>query len=39
VRGLEKVDQIFELTMTAYNLTRMRTFEQIRQYFSSLLSH
>ena len=30
VRGLEKVDQLFVLTMTAYNLTRMRTLEQIR---------
>jgi len=25
VRGLEKVDQMFVLTMTAYNLMRMRT--------------
>lgn len=25
VRGLKKVDQLFVLTMTAYNLTRMRT--------------
>ena len=31
VRGLEKVDQMFVLTMTAYNLTRMRTLGQIRQ--------
>lgn len=30
VRGLEKVDQIFVLTMAAYNLTRMRTLGQIR---------
>jgi IS5 family transposase len=32
VRGLEKVDQMFVLTMTAYNLTRMRmrTLGQIR---------
>jgi IS5 family transposase len=30
VRGLEKVDQIFVLTMTAYNLTRIRTLEKIR---------
>lgn len=30
VRGLKKVDQLFVLTMTAYNLTRMRTLEQIR---------
>ena len=30
VRGLEKVDRLFVLTMAAYNLTRMRTLEQIR---------
>jgi transposase len=30
VRGLRKVDQLFVLTMAAYNLTRMRTLEQIR---------
>ena len=30
VRGLKKVDQLFVLTMAAYNLTRMRTLEQIR---------
>ena len=30
VRGLEKVDQLFVLTMAAYNLTRMRTLEQVR---------
>ena len=30
VRGLNKVDQLFVLTMTAYNLTRMRTLGQIR---------
>jgi hypothetical protein len=30
VRGLEKVYQLFVLTMAAYNLTRMRTLEQIR---------
>uniref|UniRef100_UPI000B2063B7 transposase n=1 Tax=Limnohabitans sp. DM1 TaxID=1597955 RepID=UPI000B2063B7 len=30
VRGLEKVDQMFVLTMTAYNLTRLRTLEQVR---------
>ena len=29
VRGLAKVDQIFVLTMAAYNLTRMRTLGQI----------
>ena len=28
VRGLKKVDQLFVLTMAAYNLTRMRTLEQ-----------
>jgi transposase len=30
VRGLKRVDQLFVLTMAAYNLTRMRTLEQIR---------
>ena len=30
VRGLENVDQLFALTMTAYNLTRMRTLGAIR---------
>jgi hypothetical protein len=30
VRGLEKVDQMFVLTMAAYNLTRMRTLGQLR---------
>ena len=30
VRGLERVDQMFVLTMAAYNLTRMRTLRQIR---------
>ena len=30
VRGLEQVDQMFVLTMAAYNLTRMRTLGQIR---------
>jgi transposase len=30
VRGLDKVDQMFVLTMAAYNLTRMRTLGQIR---------
>ena len=30
VRGLKKVDQLFVLTMAAYNLTRMRTPEKIR---------
>lgn len=30
VRGLKKVDQLFVLTMAAYNLTRMRSLEQIR---------
>jgi hypothetical protein len=30
VRGLKKVDQLFVLTMTAYNLTRMRSLAQIR---------
>ena len=30
VRGLKRVDQMFVLTVTAYNLTRMRTLGQIR---------
>jgi transposase len=30
VRGIKKVDQLFVLTMAAYNLTRMRTLGQIR---------
>ena len=30
VRGIEKVDQMFVLTMAAYNLTRMRTLGHIR---------
>ena len=30
VRGLGRVDQMFVLTMAAYNLTRMRTLGQIR---------
>lgn len=30
VRGIERVDQMFVLTMAAYNLTRMRTLAQIR---------
>lgn len=30
VRGLEKVDQLFVLTMAAYNLTRMRSLGAIR---------
>jgi len=30
VRGLDKVDQLFVLTMAAYNLTRMRTLGAIR---------
>ncbi|CDS54750.1 Mobile element protein [Polaromonas sp. CG9_12] len=30
VRGLERVDQMFVLTMAAYNLTRMRTLREIR---------
>ncbi len=30
VRGLEKVDQMFVLTMAGYNLTRMRSLGQIR---------
>ena len=30
VRGIEKVDQLFVLTMAAYNLVRMRTLAQVR---------
>ena len=30
VRGLEKVDQMFVLTMSAYNLTRLRTLGSVR---------
>lgn len=30
VRGLKNVDQIFVLTMTAYNLTHMRSLGQVR---------
>jgi Transposase DDE domain len=30
VRGLKRVDHMFVLTMTAYNLTRMRALGQIR---------
>lgn len=30
VRGLRRVDQVFVLTMAAYNLTRMRTLGKIR---------
>ena len=30
VRGIKRVDQVFVLTMAAYNLTRMRTLEEIR---------
>ena len=30
VRGPKRVDQIFVLTMAAYNLTRMRTLGEIR---------
>ena len=30
VRGLKRVDQMFVLTMAAYNLVRMRTLGQIR---------
>lgn len=29
VRGLQRVDQMFVLTMTAYDPTRMRTWRQI----------
>jgi hypothetical protein len=30
VQGLDKVDQLLTLTMAAYNLTRLRTLEQLR---------
>ena len=30
VHGLEKVDQVLMLIMSAYNLTRMRTLGQLR---------
>jgi len=30
VRGLQKVDQMFVLTMASYNLTRMRSLGQFR---------
>jgi hypothetical protein len=30
VRGIKRVDQVFVLTMAAYNLTRMRTLKKIR---------
>ena len=30
VRGLEKVDQLFTLTMAAYNLTRLRSLGALR---------
>ena len=30
VRGLAKVDQVFMLAMTGYNLVRMRTLGQLR---------
>ena len=30
VHGLERIDQMFVLTMAAYNLTRVRTLGRIR---------
>jgi len=30
VRGIKKVDQLFVLTMVAYNLVRMRTLAEVR---------
>ena len=30
VRGLDKVDQLLTLTMTAYNLTRLRGLAELR---------
>lgn len=29
-RGIKKVDQLFVLTMAAYNLVRMRTLAELR---------
>jgi len=29
VRGIQKVDQLFVLTMAAYNLTRMRALAEL----------
>lgn len=34
VRGLKKVDQLFVLTMAAYNLVRMRSLGQVRPQFA-----
>ncbi|MBK6612803.1 IS5 family transposase [Ottowia sp.] len=34
VRGLKRVDQMFVLTMSAYNLTRMRTLGQVRAQYA-----
>jgi hypothetical protein len=31
VRGLEKVDQLLTLTMTAYNLTRLTSLAALRR--------
>jgi hypothetical protein len=31
VRGIKRVDQVSVLTMVTYNLTRIRTLEEIRQ--------
>ncbi len=30
VRGIQKVDQLFVMTMAAYNLVRMRTLGEVR---------
>jgi hypothetical protein len=30
VRGINKVDQVFMMAMTAYNLVRMRSLGQVR---------
>lgn len=35
VRGIEKVDQVFVMTMATYNLVRMRTLGQIRPMATS----
>ena len=36
VRGLAKVDQVFVLTMTGYNLVRMRTLGKLRPQFGQV---
>ncbi|GAB3629905.1 transposase [Pandoraea terrae] len=36
VRGLKKIDQLFVLSMAAYNLVRMRSLGQIRAQWQYL---